>query len=174
MTRFSNNKNTRFSRDSEGLVEFPFKILIIAIILIITLPLIFASMERFERINDHNQSMREMDRIVSAIIQVYSQGENASLVIEVEFPDDMEYVKLGDRLEAGSKPFWRSLGIYYKFRSGPERRVPVESGLTSIPVTDTAKSGSLEFGSGSSKLQFIKLYSYPIDDFYVSARYLEV
>ncbi len=131
-------------------------------------------MERFEKANEYNRVSGEMDRITNTIIQVFSQGENASLVIDVEFPESIEYVKLGDRLEMSGSVFWRSLGLYYKFIDGAEIRVPMESGTRSVPVSNSTGRGSLEFGSGRSRLQFVKVYSDALDDFFISAAYLEV
>ena len=39
----------RFARDRDGVIEFPFKILIIAIVLGITLPLILSGLDKYTK-----------------------------------------------------------------------------------------------------------------------------
>ena len=76
----------RLSGNRKGVVEFPFKILIIAVVLVITVPLILSGLEKYSRRQQYNEVERQVTRLENAMVQVYSQGENASLVLGLSSP----------------------------------------------------------------------------------------
>ncbi len=165
-------------RDRAGVIEFPFKILIIALVLLITVPLILSGMEKYTIAQDYNRTEREMVRIRNAIVQVYSQGENASLVLEVELPERLDYVKLGDTLvvrdgKTGGfrvNPF--SNATYYRMEGDEEVSEFVKYSLRSVPVTNESGEGGLRFGPGTSRIMLTKLFDPRIDMFFIRAEYI--
>ena len=170
----------RFEEDRNGVIEFPFKILIIVVVLAITLPLIFSGLDKYTEAQNYNQVEREVDRLKNAVVQVYSQGENASLVVEVEFPDSLEYVKLGSKIAIYSEKTQKtyvnplSYAIFFKMENDKEEFEIVRSSAKGIPITNnTAGDGPLEFGSGRSSVFFTKLYSPEINAFYIMVTYRE-
>lgn len=171
----------RFARDRDGVIEFPFKILIIAIVLGITLPLILSGLDKYTKGQDYNQVEREINRLRNAITQVYSQGENASLVVEVEFPNSLEYIKVGANTSIRGYKTGKTYidplcyAIFYKMRNDEEKFEIVKSSVKAIPMANnTEGDGPLEFGSGHSKVVFTKRYSLKINSFFIIANHTEV
>jgi len=171
----------RYAGDRYGVIEFPFKILIIVVVLAITLPLILSGLDRYTEAHDHNQVEREVNRLRNAIVQVYSQGENASLVIEVDLPNSLEYIKLGANTSVRGYKTGRMYvdplcyAIFYKMKNNEEKFEIIKSSAKGIPTTNnTAGDGPLMFGSGRSKVIFTKLYSPKINAFFIMATYMEV
>jgi len=167
------------SQDRAGVIEFPFKILIIAMVLLITIPLILSGLEKYTIAQDYNQTEREMTRLRNAIVQVYSQGENASLVLEVDLPDRLDYVRLGDALvlrdgQTGRfrvNPF--SNATYYKMKGDEEVSEFVKYSVRSVPVSNETGEGGLRFGPGTSRIMLTKLFDPRIDMFFIRAEYLQ-
>ncbi len=170
----------RLSGNRKGVVEFPFKILIIAVVLVITVPLILSGLEKYSRRQQYNEVERQVTRLENAMVQVYSQGENASLVLEVEFPDSTEYVRLGSKLVMREVRTGRSILnplstiIYYRLRDDPENTELVESSTRSIPITNQGKDDALELPAGRSKVVLTKLFDPSVNEFFVMATYREV
>ena len=166
-------------RDSAGVIEFPFKILIIAMVLLITIPLILSGLEKYTIAQDYNQTEREMTRIRNAIVQVYSQGENASLVLEVDLPDRLDYVRLGDTLvlQNGQTGHFRvnpfSNATYFRMEGGEEVSEFVKYSIRSIPVTNETGDGGLRFGPGTSRIMLTKLFDSRVSMFFIRAEYLD-
>ena len=170
----------RLSRNRRGVVEFPFKILIVAVVLVITVPLILSGLEKYSRRQQYNQVEQQVTRLENAIIQVYSQGENASLALTVEFPDSTEYVRLGGKLVMREVRTGQSILnplssiIYYRMRDDPEKTELVESSTRSIPISNSEGDEALELSSGRSGVILTKLFDPSIKEFFVMATYREV
>jgi|GEM_PF-1631686 hypothetical protein len=166
------------SRDRAGVIEFPFKILIIAMVLLITIPLILSGLEKYTLAQDYNQTEREMTRIRNAIVQVYSQGENASLVLEVDLPKSLDYMRLGDSLvvQIGQTGQFRinpfSNATYYRMKGGDEVLEFVKYSVRSVPVSNETGAGGLRFGPGKSRIMLTKVFDPRIDTFFIRAEYI--
>lgn len=162
----------RISRDERGAIELPYKILIIVILLLITVPMVLSSFNRFSSTREKTQLLTEIGKLESAMVMVYFQGENASLVVEVDIPSCVENVCLGDRLVSTTGSFWRSWAIYYTIKGESEMRVPVEATNKPVPITNGTLNAGLELGPGTSKILLTKLYNTEIEENYIMATYL--
>ena len=166
------------TRDRAGVIEFPFKILIIAMVLLITVPLILSGLEKYTIAQDYNRTEREMTRLRNAIVQVYSQGENASLVLEVDFPERLDYVRLGDKLVIQDARTGRfrvnplSNATYYRMEGDEEVSEFVKYSVRSVPVTNKSGEGGLRFGPGASRIMLTKSFDPRVAMFFIKADYI--
>ncbi len=172
MPRILTYKRTRFYRDRRGVTELPFKIFIIAVLLTITVPLVLVGLNRYTKAQNENRVIQEIGVLENAITLVYYQGENASLVVDVDFPDIVEYVRLGDGLYGDGGSHWRSWAIYYKLEGKGETRVPIGTTNYPISLTNSTKDGGLRIGPGETNIMIRKAYDESIEEFFIMATVL--
>ncbi len=119
----------------EGVVDMPMRLLIVAAILVITVPVVLGIVNYYSVAASEQQLASGVEYLKKQIEIVYSQGDNASMVVRVSFPFGTEFVKIGGQLGSDNSHL-----IRYKLRNGVERYTVVHYG--NIAILMTAKNGS--------------------------------
>lgn len=159
----------------KGVIDLPLRLIIIMIILGITIPIIIGGLMYFTRIQKENQLDARINELKMQIVQVYRGGVGTDIRIDIEFPSETEYIRIGGNLKGN----YTKYRIEYKIFS-TVRSYAVLDGAKNIPMcSDTG--GTLEIGGAKYALSLKKL-EYPGDidgdgsspDFYVQIKVLEV
>ena len=127
------------SCDSRGIEGVPIKLLIVAIVLAITGPLIFSALMSFDRARVEQGLEAELDEFVSTVQVIYTSGPGNSVTIEFDIPSGtftrVETVCFGD-VPGGSM----SSVIRYRLQGRAESLMVLESpnvpmiGLDNVPL----------------------------------------
>jgi hypothetical protein len=137
--------------NNSALVDYPFRIFIIVIILAITIPAILYGLDYYTRLHKENDMHREVDRLADAIIQVYNQGIHAQLVLEVDFPEETDYVIIGGSLEEHDRYI-----IRYRLEGGSEHVHIVKERNRAIQMTADGYGG-LRIGGRTTTIVITKM-----------------
>jgi uncharacterized protein (UPF0333 family) len=91
------------SKYTKGQVEaLPFKLIIIAVVMAVAIPLIYFGLQNYMRTQVENDISRELNNMISTIKQVYSGGNGSTSPVKVSFQNailvKIEYIKIGDAL----------------------------------------------------------------------------
>lgn len=138
--------------DSDGIEAYPLQLLIIAIVLAITLPIIFSAFNHYQSENDRQLLETEVLRIENALVQVYNQGLGATLYFEVDLPASTDYLKIGGSLDDKVGPYI----IIYKVLNNQEEYENINDGRVSIPTTDI-HYGTMELKDGHYTIKMEKM-----------------
>ncbi len=141
----------RLKRSEEGVMDYPFRLLIIAIVLAIAIPMMLSALSYYRTRSAEEQLSQEVNQIASAVESVYIQGVNASTVLEVEFPPETEYVRVGAPL-SGSVD---TRAIYYKLREESEHSILVTHGRKGIPMANP-ENDTLVISGGEQRISMTK------------------
>ncbi|MFP3871974.1 MAG: hypothetical protein ACLFVL_03745 [Candidatus Aenigmatarchaeota archaeon] len=138
-------------RSEEGVMDYPFRLLIIAIVLAIAIPSMLSALSHYRTNSAEEQLSQEVNQIASAVESVYIQGVNASTVLEIEFPPETEEVKVGAPL-SGSV---HTRAIYYQLREEPEKSILVTHGRKGIPMC-SPDNDTLIIPGGNQRISIVK------------------
>ncbi len=116
--------------NEEGIVDLPMRLLIVAAILVITVPVVLGVMNSYSAVASDQQLAAGVEYLKKQIEIVFSQGENASMVVRVSFPTGTDYVKIGGKIGTTNAHL-----IRYKMRNGMERYTVVNYGNLGIQMT---------------------------------------
>ena len=148
------NRYSRFSKsflkNERGVEEYHLRILIIAIVLVITVPIIVYSLDYYATIQQENEMGREVERVSDAITQVSIQGAGASMSIEVKLPKETDYVKIGGDLRSPLNST-----IRYKLTDEHEKLYVVKNQNRGIPITGDSDKGTEGVTIGGRKSQLV-------------------
>ena len=141
--------------DSNGEIELPFKLLIIAIVLAIVIPALFFGLRSYS-INQMESNVRsELTKLQDAIDGMVQTDVGSSDVVKLNLDDgfiaELSHVKIGDEFEKGVRGPDHVI-IRYKISGRKEKFLD-----TKIPVTNADRDGPFEVG-GSVKLVLLKRY----------------
>ncbi len=118
-------------RSEEGVMDYPFRLLIIMIVLGIAIPSMLSALSYYRTRSAEEQLSQEAEQIASAVESVFIQGENASVSLDVELPDETEYMRIGGPLSDSVD----TRAIYYKIQGESEDSILVSYGRKSIPMS---------------------------------------
>jgi len=132
--------------NEEGIEGFPFKLIIIVLIAVISFPLIFGGLENYDRTQTENNLRSELDFLTTRAKQVYFGGVGNADNVEVDFRNGfftkIEYIKIGD----GPNGIWSS--IRYKLNHKGVETMVIENPNIPLAYNDNGNLKSLELGSG--------------------------
>ncbi len=159
----------------EGVVDMPMRLMIIAAILVITVPIVLGIVHYYAAVSAEDQLISGVDYLKKQIQLVFSQGNNASMVVRVSFPFGTQYVKIGGPLGSDYSHL-----IRFKMRNGVERYTIVNYGNIGIRMMSSNGSTLLVVG-GTYDFILTKMKS-PIDldgdgianDYYIQVSLREV
>ncbi len=159
----------------EGVVDMPMRLMIIAAILVITVPIVLGIVQYYAAVSAEDQLISGVDYLKKQIQIVFSQGNNASMVVRVSFPFGTEFVKIGGPLNSDYSHL-----IRYKMRNGVERYTIVNYGNIGIRMM-SKDGGTLLVVGGTYDFILTKVKS-PIDldgdgvanDYYIQVSLREV
>ena len=127
------------SCDCRGIEGVPIKLLIVAIVLAITVPLIFSALRGFDRARVEQDLEAELEEFVSMVQVIYTSGPGNSVTIEFDIPGGaftrVETVSFGD-VPGGSM----SSVIRYRLQGRAESWMVLENpnvpmtGLDNVPL----------------------------------------
>lgn len=137
--------------DKRGIEGYPLQLMIVVIILAVSLPIIFSAFDSYKKAQAESATEVEVRRIADAIIQTYNQGLGARTIIEIEFPDYVEYVKIGSNKTDKTN---RCI-IKFKIYSMIERYYPINDGRRSV-ITEANFGDCLTLTTGTFTLQIEK------------------
>ena len=141
--------------DSNGEIELPFKLLIIAIVLAIVIPALFFGLRSYSRNQLESNVRSELQKLQDAIDGMVQTDVGSSDVVELNLDDgfiaELSHVKIGDVFRNGVLGTNRET-IRYKISGYREKFL-----ITKIPVTNANRNGPFEVG-GSVKLVLHKCY----------------
>ncbi len=138
-------------RSEDGVMDYPFRLLIISIVLVIAIPTMLSALSHYRTRSAEEQLSQEANQIASAVESVYIQGVNASTSLEINLPEDTEHLKVG-------APLSRSVhtrAIYYQLRGQPEDSILVTHGLRGIPMT-SPHNDTLIIPEGRHRILMVK------------------
>ncbi len=138
-------------RSDEAVMDYPFRLLIIVIVLAIAIPSMLSALSYYRTRSAEEQLSQEANHIASAVQRVFVQGENASISIEVELPGDTEYMKIGGPLSDSVD----CRAIYYKLQGESEDSILVSHGRKDIPMSSPDNT-TLILRDGSHELYLVK------------------
>ncbi|MEF8874178.1 MAG: hypothetical protein V5A88_05850 [Candidatus Thermoplasmatota archaeon] len=141
----------KLKRSEEAVMDYPFRLLIIIIVLAIAIPMMLSALSYYQTSSAEEQLSQEVNQISSAVESVYIQGVNASTVLEVELPSDTEYVRAGAPL-SGSVD---TRAIYYQLQGESEHSILVTHGRKGIPMSSPSND-TLVIPGGSQKISIVK------------------
>ncbi len=118
-------------RSEEAVMDYPFRLLIIMIVLGIAIPSMLSALSYYRTRSAEEQLSQEADQIASAVESIFIQGKNASTSLDVELPDDTEHMKIGAPLSDSVD----CRAIYYKIQEESEHSILVRHGRKSIPMS---------------------------------------
>ncbi len=123
--------------DTRAVEGLPLKLIITAIVLAITIPLMFGALKTYDKSKVEQEISAEIDRFISTVQLVYSSGPGNSAVLEFRAAKGtftgLDYVKFGD--EPGSN---YSSVIRYKISGMQE--VPAVIRSPNVPMMSTGNS----------------------------------
>lgn len=141
-------------KDVRGLEEMPLQLMIVAIILAITVPMIFDALGEFSEDQVESNIEEEVRKIITAVKLSYSSGVGTSIPVSVSFSDgvlcSIEYIRLGDALNSTYESIVR-----FKITDQPRTYIPVEPYVPMTNQQDGGESGPLVLGSGSYRLHAV-------------------
>jgi len=114
----------------EGVVDMPMRLMIIAAILVITVPIVLGIVYYYAAVSSEDPFISSVDYFKKQVQIVFAQGENASMVVRVAFPFGTEFVKIGGPLGSDNSHL-----IRYKMRNGVERYTIVNYGNIGIRLS---------------------------------------
>ncbi len=141
--------------EEEGIVDLPMRLLIVAAILVFTVPVVLGVVNYYSAAADEEQLAAGVNYLKQQIKIVFAQGDNASMVVRVSFPYGTDFVKIGGKLGTADAHL-----IKYKMRNGVERYTVVNYGNLGIQMTDNGKT--LWIVGGTYNLVITKMKA-PID-----------
>ena len=88
-------------QNSHASVEgLPLQLIITAIVLAITIPLMFGALQSYDKSKVENEIQSEINEFISAVQMVYVSGPGNRAIVEFNAPDGaftpIDYVKFGD------------------------------------------------------------------------------
>ena len=90
----------RLSTDTRAVEGLPLKLIITAIVLAITIPLMFGALKTYDKSKVEQELNSEIDRFISAVQLIYSSGPGNSAVLEFRAAKGtftgLDYIKFGD------------------------------------------------------------------------------
>ncbi len=117
-------------KKEEGVIDMPLRLMIIAVILVLTVPVVLSVVNYYSRAASEQQLISGVHYLENQMKIVFAQGENASLVARVTFPYGTEYVKIGGPLGNSDSRL-----IQYKLRNSVVRKEIVRYGNLDICFT---------------------------------------
>lgn len=147
-------KRLTIADNSYGIETFPFRILIVVIVLTILVPVAVYGFRHYTGIQRETELRAEVIRITNLVVLVYNQAVNSALCLKLNLPDGTEYIKIGGKLGTGSQ--WL---IRYKIVGGGEQRVVVREGDNAIPMTSDRNEALRLGGVGMTTIRAQKLVS---------------
>ncbi len=154
----------------DGVIDMPLRLMIIAVILILTVPVVLGVVNYYTRVATEQQLISEIHYLENQMKIVFAQGENASLVVRVTFPYGTQYVIIGGELGTVSARI-----IKYKMENMVERQDVVKYGNLDICFSGTDGKAVMVKG-GTYDFIITKVHS-PIDlngDKLANDYYLEI
>lgn len=151
------------SEEEAVLETVPFQLLIIAVVLLITIPSLYFGLDYYMKSQLELDIREDLTWIRTIIEQVQSGGNNSSIPLTVKFENRplarIEYIKLGDKIG----------GIYsyqarYKLIGQPERRYTISNWL---PVTNETKSDSITLVEGRYRLVITHIIEFETEFHYI-------
>lgn len=162
--------------NKSGVIDLPLRLVIIMIILGITIPIIIGGLMYFTRIQKENQLDARINELRMQIVQVYRGGVGTDIRVDIEFPSETEYIRIGGALTGDYKKYRIEYKIFSTIRS-----YAVLDGAKNIPMcSDTGRT--LEIGGAKYALS-LKKVEYTagdidgdgvVPDYYVQIKVLQV
>ncbi len=140
----------------EGVVDMPMRLLIVAAILVFTVPVVLGVITQYSFSSTEQKLASAVEYLKKQIEIVYAQGDNASMVVRDTFPFGTEYVIIGGPLGTDNSHL-----IRYKLRNGMPRQTIVNYGNLEIIMSNKTNNGTLVVG-GTYDFIITKVKS-PID-----------
>jgi hypothetical protein len=135
--------------DGEAIEGMPLKLMIIALVMAITVPLIFAALRSFDASRVENELVAEINDFIATVQTIYTSGPGNSAVIDFEATGgsfaDVEKVIFGDALGGQMRSVVR-----YQLRNGMETPIVAES--PNVPMS-TENNTALEIGAGNYQIK---------------------
>ncbi len=132
------------SCDPEGIEGVPIKLLVVAIVLAITVPLIFSALRSYDHARVEQGLEAELDEFVTMVQTIYVSGPGNGVTMEIDIPSGtfsrVETISFGDVL-GGSM----SSVIRYRLQGRAESLLVLKN--PNVPMTGIDNS-SLEIASG--------------------------
>ena len=145
-------------KNKHAVLELPMKLIIIATIMAIIIPAVFAGLNYYQERQIEMDTEMEIDRLVDKIQSVYNLGNTSTDTIEVSFHGgfmaSFEYVKIGNNilpLNEDNKGDEFSKYVRYKI-DGKSMKMKNVGNL----VTNKTYDGPLILRGGDYKLRLVK------------------
>ncbi|NPA75812.1 MAG: hypothetical protein GXO25_07020 [Euryarchaeota archaeon] len=143
-------------KKEEGVIDMPLRLMIIAVILVITVPMVLGVVNYYSRAATQQQLVSGVRYLENQEKIVFAEGANASMVVRVTFPYGTQYIKIGGKLGTDDSHL-----IRYKLINGMEHQDIVRYGNIDICMM-SAKGGTLTVVGGTYDFIITKMKS-PID-----------
>ncbi len=143
-------KQRRLRADDNALEDLPLRLLIIAIVMAITVPVVFVGLRDYRIERAETVLETELERLKQLGIQVYTMGVGTAQTIEIDIPDETESVTLGGPLLSRF-----SSTIWYQIQQRDRNFMLIKRGAVSIALT-TPENDALTFGAGLHTLSITK------------------
>ncbi|MBS3816426.1 MAG: hypothetical protein KGY76_02560 [Candidatus Thermoplasmatota archaeon] len=159
-------------RSEEAVMDYPFRLLIISIVLAIAIPSMLSALSYYRTQSAEEQLSQEVDQIASAVESVYIQGINASTVVDLDLPEETEYVEIGAPLSDSID----CRAIYHKIQDQSESSILVKHGREGIPMT-SQDNITVTLTSSTKRISVVKRpVNFDIDDdgTHVNDYYVEI
>lgn len=134
--------------DPRGVEGFPLKLMITAVVLAITVPMMFGALRTYDRARVEQDLQAEIDEFVSTAQLVYLSGPGNSAVVEFGAPKGaftaLDYVRFGDA--PGGQ---MASVIRYKIGGSTETLTVIQS--PNVPMMSPANE-TLEIMSGNCRI----------------------
>jgi hypothetical protein len=152
----------RLGREDYAIEGIPLNLIIIVLALAITLPIIWLGLVNYDKIQKENDIRNEIEFMINTIKFVYTNGENNSQKIDVNFQSS--FATRVEEVEIGDEPGGLWSTIRYKLSNGPKNTMVIED--PNIPVANITLDGpdTLNLGEGRHMLLFTARSDYDFDN----------
>ena len=135
--------------DNSAVEGLPIKLIITAIVLAITVPIIFASLRSYDRASVEQQLASEIDRFIGLVQLTYTAGPGNSALIEFDVPSGT-FTRV-ERISFGDAPGGAMISVIeYEIRGASPVPVVVES-----PNVPMMCSGNITFEIASGSYDIV-------------------
>ncbi len=167
----------RLRRSEAGVLDYPYRLLIIAAVMALVIPAMISLANRFKTEAAVEHLEQQVNKISENVESVYVEGVGARTNFEVDFPGQTEYVEIGGPLNVSGSPaeqFHRDK-IFYKVEDDPTvYKKRVTHGLQGIPMK-SPRNATVIVADGNYQFTLVKRAAsvdinqdgYPHNDFYV-------
>ncbi len=146
-------------QDKDGSIELPMKLFIIAILMAVTIPGVFAGLNEYQEYQMKLDIEMEMDKLVSKINSVNGAGNTSSDTVTVSFRNrfmaSIEFINIGDNILPLNKDNTGDTNaelVWYQVKGESKQFIKLD-----CLATNKEFNGPLPLGEGDYKIRLTHL-----------------